>query len=309
MKRLVTLLALVAALLVAAPVLLGPTVGAQAEQKALVSGWFRDREVKYYDFGMNTALAGTGVAVAPIYVFIHGMNADGTPDMVEGQHNIVDVRPGDTGYSDLWQVSFVTVPDDYEPDSITSEEEIDTSGFDVEATDTFVNCPIVPEGTTLEGGEPLVQGWYKDEQVFYPDFGPNPATTAPIWVLIHGMNADGTPDVVEGQHNIIDTVPGQADYTAFWRVNMVTVPADYGPDSIRSAEDVLAAGFEVTQTDMVVNCPVTDVAGVEVVAMPSTGGTFPDDGGSSTPYYVAGAFAAFGLLAGGAGLAFARRRR
>jgi hypothetical protein len=309
MKRIVTAFALVAVLLVAAPVALGPTASAQAEQKALVSGWFRDREVKYYDFGTNTPLSGTGVAVAPIYVFIHGMNPDGTPDMVEGQHNIVDVRPGDPGYSDLWQVTFVTVPDDYEPDAITSKEEIDASGFEVEASDTLVNCPIVPEGTTLEGGEPLVQGWYQGEQVFYPDFGPNPATTAPIWVLIHGMNADGTPDVVEGQQNIIDTVPGQADYTAFWRVDMVTVPEDYEPNSIRSAEDVQAAGFEVTQTDMVVNCPVTEVAGAEVTGMPTTGGRFADSSASSTPYYFIGAVAAFGLLAGGAGLAFARRRR
>ncbi len=307
MKRIVTLLALVAMLLTAAPVLLGQTAGAQAEQKTLVSGWFRDREVKYYDFGTNTPLSGTGVATAPIYVFIHGMNADGTPDMVEGQHNVVDVKPGDTGYSDLWQVNLVTVPADYQADSITSKEEIDNAGFEVTATDMFVNCPIVPDGTTLEGGEPLVQGWYKGEQVFYPDFGANPATTVPIWVLIHGMNADGTPDVVEGQNNIIDTVPGQADYSAFWRVNLVTVPADYEPNSIRSAQDVLDAGFEITQTDMVVNCPVTEVAS-EVTSVPSSGVAGPEGGGSTTWYYIVGGLAALGLLAGGAGLAYARRR-
>jgi cold shock CspA family protein len=304
------LLALAAVLLAAAPALLAPTASAQAEQLALVSGWFRDREVKYYDFGTNTPLSGNGVAVAPIYVFIHGMNADGTPDMVEGQHNIVDVRPGDTGYSDLWQVNFVTVPEDYEPDSVKSKDGIDGAGFEVEATDMFVNCPIVPEGTTLEGGEPLVQGWYKDQAVFYPDFGANPPTAVPIWVFIHGMNSDGTPNFVEGQNNIIDTVPGQADYSAFWRVNMVTVPTGYEPNSIRSAEDVQASGFEITQTDMVVNCPVTEVAAAAVTGAPSAGtGGVTGGGGSSTAYYVIGAVAALGLLAVGAGLAYARRRR
>jgi hypothetical protein len=99
------------------------SAGAQeGSEETLVSGWFRDRQVRYYDFGDNTKLAsGSLVQTAPIYVFIHGMNADGTPDFVQGQHNIVDVVPGDAGYSDLWQVMMVTVPADYEPDSIRSK--------------------------------------------------------------------------------------------------------------------------------------------------------------------------------------------
>ena len=261
MKRTIVMVAIIALLVVTGAAVLGETAGAQAQEKTLTSGWYQDRQVEYYDFGTNTPLgASNTVPTQPIWVFIHGMNPDGTPDFVEGQHNIVDVKPGDPAYSDLWQVQLVTVPDDYVPDSIRSAEEVLDSGYDIAPTDMLVNCPIVPEGTTLEGGEPLVQGWYKGEEVFYPDFGANPATVEPIWVFIHGMNADGTPDLVEGQNNIIDTVPGEADYTAFWRVNMVTVPEGYEPNSIRSAADVIAAGFEITQTDMVVNCPVVEVA-------------------------------------------------
>jgi hypothetical protein len=234
---------------------------AQSTEFALVSGWYRDRQVEYYDFGANTALDATGaVEVAPIYVFIYGMNADGTPNFVEGQHNIVDVKPGDDGYSDLWQVMMVTVPADYEPDSVKSAADIDDAGFEVTATDMFVNCPLVSAGSTLEGGEPLVQGWYKDEEVFYPDFGMNSRAAIPIYVFIHGMNADGTPDFVEGQNNIIDAVPGDAAYTAFWQVTMVTVPQSYTPNSLRSASAVMASGFPRTTTEMIVNCPVTTVA-------------------------------------------------
>ena len=294
--------------------LIGPWLaigaGAQSTEFSLVSGWFRDREVKYYDFGMNTGLAsGSTVESAPIYVFIHGMNADGTPDFVEGQHNIVDVRPGDDGYSDLWQVMMVTVPSDYEPDSITSKEEIDDAGLEVTATDMFVNCPIVPAGSTLEDGPALTQGWYKGEEVFYPDFGANSPVAIPIYVFIHGMNADGTPDFVEGQANIIDAVPGDAGYSAFWRVTMVTVPAGYTPNSIRSADAVTASGFTMTQTDLVVNCPVTEVAPAST-APPATGATPPagtappvaaPDTGAGRPADGSGSWAwvALGLLAAG----------
>jgi hypothetical protein len=228
-----------------------------AQAMRLVSGWYRDQQVKYYDFGMNSPHTGGSVATAPIYVLISGMNTDGTPIFVEGQHNIVDAVPGDAGYSDLWQVMLVQAGDDYEPDSIKSKAELDASGLQVTSTDMLVNCPIVPEGTTLEGGEELVQGWYKGEPVFYPDFGANPASAIPIWVFITGMDAQGNPQFVEGQHNIIDAVPSDAGYSAFWRVNLVTVATDYEPDSIKSASDVAASGYEIMQTDMAVNCPVT----------------------------------------------------
>ena len=227
----------------------------------LVTGWYREREVRYYDFADRTKLApGGGVATAPIYALITGMDADGMPEFVEGQMNIIDVRPEDQGYSDLWQVMLVTVPDDYEANTLTSQQDILDSGYEVTTTDIFVNCPVVDEGSTLEGGEELVQGWYKGEEVFYPDFGPNPPVAVPIWAFITGMDADGMPQFVEGQMNIIDLVPEDAGYSAFWLVNLVTVPDDYGANSIRSADAVVSSGYEVTLTDIVVNCPVVDVA-------------------------------------------------
>jgi hypothetical protein len=232
-----------------------PTAG--PEQKTLVSGWYRDSAVQYYDFGMNSPVAGGTVATAPIWVMITGVDADGNPQFVEGQHNIVDVIPGDTGYSDLWEVNLVTVPEEYEPDSLKSREDVEASGYETMVPGLLVNCPIVPEGTTLEGGEELVQGWYKGEPVFYPDFGENPATTLPIWVFITGMDADGNPQFMEGQNNVIDAVPGDAGYSAFWQVNLVTVDEGYEANTIKSAADALASGFEITEADMVVNCPVT----------------------------------------------------
>ena len=231
------------------------------QELPLVSGWYRDQPVRYYDFGMNSATNGGAVATAPIYVFVHGMDAEGNPRFVEGQHNIVDVRPGDTGYSDLWQVMLVTVPEDYTPDSITSVGQLMGMGYEITPTDMLVNCPIVEDGTTLEGGEALVQGWYRGEEVYYPDFGLNPAAAIPIWAFITGMDSEGAPQFVEGQQNVIDAVPTDAGYSAFWRVNLVVVPEGYVPNSVRSRADLDAMGYEVVQTGMVVNCPVTEFPG------------------------------------------------
>jgi hypothetical protein len=150
----------------------------------------------------------------------------------------------------------VAVPEDYEPDSITSAADIDESMYALTETEMYVNCPIVPEGTELESGEALTQGWYQGEEVYYPDFGMNPPVAIPIWAFITGMDASGNPVFVEGQHNIIDSVPGDEDYSAFWRVNLVTVAEDFEPDSITDAADVNEMGYEVTETDLVVNCPV-----------------------------------------------------
>jgi hypothetical protein len=226
----------------------------------LVSGWYRGRSVKYYDFGDNTKLTqGSAVGTAPIYAFIKGMKPDGTPDFVAGQHNIVEVKPGDPGYSDLWKVDLVTVPANYQADSIKTSAAIMSQNLPVTETNMLVNCPIVAAGTTLEGGEKVVQGWAKGEPVFYPDFGANPAVAIPIWAFITGMDARGMPQFVQGQMNIIDSVPGDPGYSAFWRVNLVSVPQGYTANTIKAADAVRSSGYAVMQTDIVVNCPVTVV--------------------------------------------------
>ena len=227
-----------------------------AKQFKLVSGWYRGQEAKYYDFGSNSPLtASGGVAVAPIWVLATGLNADGSPKLVEGQHNIIDVLPGQPGYSDLWEVRVVTVGADYRADTHKSKADLDAARLTGNPIGMIVNCPVVPTGSTLEGGETVVQGWYNGQQVFYPDFGPNSPTSIPIWAFTNGNNADSSPRMVEGQRNIIDAIPGQPGYTAMWRVNMVTVPADYRANSVNSAALVASQNLQTAQTNLNVNCP------------------------------------------------------
>jgi len=107
-----------------------------------VSGWYRDREVFYFDHGTNSETHGSVVEDAPIYAFFRG---DGSP--VGGQKNIIDVLPGDAGYSDLWRVVKVVVAASYMANSLKDARSIvaarDAGQVTLETTDIYVNCPVV----------------------------------------------------------------------------------------------------------------------------------------------------------------------
>ena len=221
-------------------------------------GWYQGRQTFYYDFGTNTSATADRqeVVPAPIYVLVTGFGADGNPMPVEGQHNIVDVIPGDEGYSDLWQVTFVTVPEDYQANSITNAQTLLDAGYDQTVPGVYVNCPIVPAGSTLAEGGDLTQGWYKGQEVFYFDFEQPSVQTAPIYAFVTGFNENDEPIFVEGQNNVIDVIPGDENYSAFWDVNLVVVPEDYVANSITSVAEITAGGYDIMPAGLLVNCPV-----------------------------------------------------
>jgi hypothetical protein len=103
--------------------------------------------------------------------------------------------------------------------------------------------------------QPVVSGFFQGRTITYYDFGPiklKPGNKlAPLWAVTNGA---------AGQHNIIDTVPGQAGYSPLWQINMVTFKAGMTPHLLKSKADVDAAvkAGEVTvkSTTTVVNCPV-----------------------------------------------------
>ncbi len=261
---------------------------AQGQTFELTQGWYEGRATYYYDFGANTQATdnGQGVATAPIYVPITGMDAEGNPQMVAGQHNIVGVVPGDAGYSDLWAVTFVTVPADYEANTFTSVQQVLDSGYELTSPGVYVNCP---------------------------------RTSAPIYAFITGLDDEGNPQFVEGQHNVIGVIPGDAGYSDFWWVNLVVVPEGYEANSITSVEEVMASGYEMRQPGLLVNCPVlrTDEAtaagavdeGQAAAQEETAPESLPTTGGSDirVPLLVIAGIAAvaFGLL----GLAASRRQR
>ena len=71
------------------------------------------------------------------------MDEEGNPQFVEGQANVIGVIPGDEGYSDFWAVNLVTVPEDYEANSITSVQGVIDSGYEIAQPGLVVNCPVL----------------------------------------------------------------------------------------------------------------------------------------------------------------------
>jgi hypothetical protein len=103
--------------------------------------------------------------------------------------------------------------------------------------------------------QPEVLGFYQGRTVKYFDFGPiklkRGNKIAPIWTFTNGA---------DGQRNIIDTVPGRADYSPLWQVSKVTWASGAAPRVLRSAAEVqqavTAGEATVEHTQTVVNCPV-----------------------------------------------------
>src|SRR2546428_846206 len=107
-----------------------------------VMGWYRNRDVFYFDEGTRSPTAGSVVQNAPIHAFFH---SDGNP--VSGQPNVIDVLPGAAGYSDLWRVVKVVVAATYTANTLKDARSIlaarDAGQVTLETTDIYVNCPVV----------------------------------------------------------------------------------------------------------------------------------------------------------------------
>ncbi|MFZ0829793.1 MAG: hypothetical protein WAN40_01500 [Thermoplasmata archaeon] len=119
-----------------------PGATVQNSSAALEAGWYRGQTVYYFNAGTNTTGWGAVIQTAPIYTFAY---PNGTP--VAGQHNIVNVYPGNPGYSDDWSIITVAVNSSYPANSVRSVGEIlaEVRGgeFSLQATRLFVDCPIV----------------------------------------------------------------------------------------------------------------------------------------------------------------------
>lgn len=186
--------------------------------------------VDYYNFDIQRT------EPAPIYAFFK----NGQSSSIPGQLNVIDVIPGDGGYNDFWQVYKVTVPDNYVTNSISSAQELAASGYKVERTNSLVNCPVVPKGSSAQKrftaeSNALIRCWYKDKVVYYFNFGEKNLTAtaaglvplSPIYVSfnINPGQPNGGPDSgfktepgTEKTHNVVATLPADAGYSPLWTV-------------------------------------------------------------------------------------------
>lgn len=219
--------------------------------------------VSYYNFDVMSS------DPAPIYVLF----TQGSSTPVAGQINLVDVIPGDNSYNDFWNVVRVTVPSDYVANTVTSVSQIFSRGYATENTNTIVNCPIVPLGSTASmrvgGGDTgLVRAWYNNKVVNYFNFAEAPimgtaVPTSPIYVTFN-IN----PDVMGGgppsgfltsngvqTHNVLFSLPGDAEYSPLWSV---TVYNNSDFPNVSNAMSASAASI-MAEDVMTVNCPVADI--------------------------------------------------
>jgi hypothetical protein len=111
------------------------------------------------------------------------------------------------------------------------------------------------DGPVQTYSQDVTLGFFRGQVVSYLDLGPVQLASgnkvAPIWAFANGH---------EDQRNVIDTVPGRADYTPLWAVRMVTWRSGATPRVLRSAAAIRAAqrAGQVTIRNMpiVVNCPI-----------------------------------------------------
>jgi hypothetical protein len=223
--------------------------------------------VMYYNFDVQSTTP------APIYILFRR----GESSPVAGQLNIVDVIPGDAGYNDFWQVYKVTVPGDYLANSIGSLQAILDAGYPIAKTETLVNCPIVPDGSTamhrLRGNDAgLHTGWYRNKIVSYFNFSEAPlmvtrdgkVPVSPIYVAFNvnpgqpeGGPASGFKTAMGSMqtHNVVASRPGDMDYSPLWLVNPYD-NMDFGKvTNLSTAMGSMLLARGVTT----VNCPIYSV--------------------------------------------------
>ncbi len=223
--------------------------------------------VMYYTFDVQSTTP------APIYVLYR----TGEKAPVPGQLNIVDVIPGDPGYNDFWQVMKVTVPADYVANSVGSLQAIKDAGYPIGSTNTLVNCPIVPGGSTavhrLNGDDTgLHNGWYRNKVVSYFNFSEAPlmvtddgkVPVSPIYVSFNVNPGDpqgGPPSgfkMVMGTmqtHNVVATLPGDMEYSPLWIVS----PYDNMAFQMVTDLDTAMSAKVLARGVATVNCPIFSI--------------------------------------------------
>jgi len=237
-------------------------------------------KVAYYNFDVLPTTP------APIYVLFAGSA------QVQGQLNIVDVLPGDSGYNDFWEVVKVAVPASYVANTVTSLAEIRAAGFAMTATTMLVNCPVVPAGSTAKlrytsESAALQRGWYRDQVVNYFSFderalGATAAGAVPVAPILVAFNIDpsstnpmsGPPSgfVTEPgtmqTHNVISVLPTDSAYSPLWAVSAYKSSAFASVNNwtTASATPVAASGLGN------VNCPVVTVHAADGGAPVGEGG-------------------------------------
>ena len=219
------------------------------------------KPVRYYNFDVQTTMP------APLYVLYR----EGENKPVEGQLDIIDTLPGETGYNDFRQVWKVTVPKDYVANTIVDAGALKDAGYKMEQTPTLRNMPVVPDKSTAKmrlNGESaeLHRAWYQGQVAKFFSFDEAPLSgnsvpLSPIYVTFNinpgqpnGGPGSGfkTESGSEQTHNVPATLPDDPGYSPLWLVAVydnADFPSVHDLATVLKAK-VLAPGVAT------VNCPI-----------------------------------------------------
>jgi hypothetical protein len=105
-------------------------------QQQATEGFYRGQTIEYLDFGPVKLKPGN--KLADLWSVTNG---------VEGQYDIVDVVPGQKGYTPLWDVNLVTWKEGSTPRKLSSagavRKALAAGELTVKQAGLVVNCPVI----------------------------------------------------------------------------------------------------------------------------------------------------------------------
>jgi len=216
------------------------------------------KPVRYYNFDVQSDVP------APLY----RPTRPGKREAIPEQPDLVDVLPGEAGYSDFWRVTWVEVGPEIAPGSLTSVAQL--ASLASAPSDTVLDCPIVPDGSTAREGRGVAPARprrlaYRGRRVTCLEFVPpllldgERVPTSPIYVAFAGDAGPASGFRTEAKHpvqthNVVLSVPGDTEYSPLWAVHIYDRAAFDRVHDARSAEAAPAVG-----AGPLVNCPIVAV--------------------------------------------------
>jgi hypothetical protein len=218
----------------------------------VVEAFYEGQQVYYYTFRNGTPVLDEGKRVG-VGVQYRLIDEEDVP--IPDQLDIITVNIGEEGYSDLREIIHVTVPDDYEANSVTSADELLEQDWPQTPTGETYNIPVARANSQLQGRDhDPISLWLDGEELTAFNFGQNPDKSAPIYVLIEGFDDEGGSIRID-HGTLINRMHDDEGYSDFWQVHFVLVPADTPRSAYRDADELFEAGFEIIPTNRVINCP------------------------------------------------------
>lgn len=113
-------------------------------------------------------------------------------------------------------------------------------------------------------GQEMERVWFDGKIVFAIELGEveidvERVKVAQEYQIVYSVDLDemrklkAPPELVPGQFNIYDSVPGMEKYSPLWQFNYVVVPRTYAPNTLRSERDCLTSGYPITRSAVVEN--------------------------------------------------------